>query len=122
MAMAICGPAPFREGKRKERLRPNPRATAPYAKRFAASAIQPTATPTQRPKASRAYRYGPPFRSARPAASQKQSPTSRHTPPIASQAAQESPPALRKTLAGRSEEHTSELQSQFHLVCRLLLE
>src|SRR5689334_24575876 len=28
-------------------------------------------------------------------------------------------PALR---VGRSEEHTSELQSQFHLVCRLLLE
>src|SRR5689334_24734063 len=26
------------------------------------------------------------------------------------------------TAAGRSEEHTSELQSQFHLVCRLLLE
>src|SRR5689334_25302928 len=26
------------------------------------------------------------------------------------------------TLRGRSEEHTSELQSQFHLVCRLLLE
>src|SRR5689334_12132114 len=25
-------------------------------------------------------------------------------------------------LPGRSEEHTSELQSQFHLVCRLLLE
>src|SRR5689334_23635088 len=25
-------------------------------------------------------------------------------------------------VAGRSEEHTSELQSQFHLVCRLLLE
>src|SRR5689334_23663795 len=25
-------------------------------------------------------------------------------------------------LVGRSEEHTSELQSQFHLVCRLLLE
>src|SRR5689334_2448650 len=25
-------------------------------------------------------------------------------------------------LGGRSEEHTSELQSQFHLVCRLLLE
>src|SRR5689334_24742535 len=33
--------------------------------------------------------------------------------------------ALDKHLAGaleRSEEHTSELQSQFHLVCRLLLE
>src|SRR5689334_24859303 len=28
----------------------------------------------------------------------------------------------RATLACRSEEHTSELQSQFHLVCRLLLE
>src|SRR5579862_3374413 len=26
------------------------------------------------------------------------------------------------SFAGRSEEHTSELQSQFHLVCRLLLE
>src|SRR5438309_4519031 len=30
--------------------------------------------------------------------------------------------ADRKILAQRSEEHTSELQSQFHLVCRLLLE
>src|SRR5438309_7147608 len=30
---------------------------------------------------------------------------------------------LERVLAdGRSEEHTSELQSQFHLVCRLLLE
>src|SRR5689334_24452482 len=30
--------------------------------------------------------------------------------------------ALLKQHAMRSEEHTSELQSQFHLVCRLLLE
>src|SRR2546429_2363700 len=29
---------------------------------------------------------------------------------------------VRKLLAGRSEEHTSELQSRLHLVCRLLLE
>src|SRR5438309_8516171 len=29
---------------------------------------------------------------------------------------------LAEDLHGRSEEHTSELQSQFHLVCRLLLE
>src|SRR5689334_25313826 len=29
---------------------------------------------------------------------------------------------LPNNLARRSEEHTSELQSQFHLVCRLLLE
>src|SRR6266481_9520204 len=28
----------------------------------------------------------------------------------------------RRRLCPRSEEHTSELQSQFHLVCRLLLE
>src|SRR2546429_6211988 len=28
----------------------------------------------------------------------------------------------RETLRGRSEEHTSELQSRLHLVCRLLLE
>src|SRR6266481_7535581 len=30
--------------------------------------------------------------------------------------------AKRRFAASRSEEHTSELQSQFHLVCRLLLE
>src|SRR5689334_24392962 len=29
---------------------------------------------------------------------------------------------MTRLLRGRSEEHTSELQSQFHLVCRLLLE
>src|SRR5438309_7691845 len=31
-------------------------------------------------------------------------------------------PARAEALVTRSEEHTSELQSQFHLVCRLLLE
>src|SRR5689334_23902279 len=31
-------------------------------------------------------------------------------------------PGRRRTGRPRSEEHTSELQSQFHLVCRLLLE
>src|SRR5689334_24726471 len=30
--------------------------------------------------------------------------------------------AVSGAATGRSEEHTSELQSQFHLVCRLLLE
>src|SRR5438309_5994432 len=35
----------------------------------------------------------------------------------------QNPPHRRQEPAGpRSEEHTSELQSQFHLVCRLLLE
>src|SRR5689334_24566349 len=32
------------------------------------------------------------------------------------------PTAIRSASGTRSEEHTSELQSQFHLVCRLLLE
>src|SRR5256884_2344388 len=32
------------------------------------------------------------------------------------------PPAVDRAHAGRSEEHTSELQSRLHLVCRLLLE
>src|SRR5438309_7338512 len=32
------------------------------------------------------------------------------------------PAALQAVPRDRSEEHTSELQSQFHLVCRLLLE
>src|SRR5689334_24849893 len=31
-------------------------------------------------------------------------------------------PPIQSILRPRSEEHTSELQSQFHLVCRLLLE
>src|SRR5689334_24841068 len=31
-------------------------------------------------------------------------------------------PGAQNAGTGRSEEHTSELQSQFHLVCRLLLE
>src|SRR6266481_9333908 len=31
-------------------------------------------------------------------------------------------PSCRPVVTVRSEEHTSELQSQFHLVCRLLLE
>src|SRR5205809_6295475 len=39
-------------------------------------------------------------------------------------AARRLPPAARRRAAGqlRSEEHTSELQSRLHLVCRLLLE
>src|SRR5689334_24133972 len=32
------------------------------------------------------------------------------------------PRRILQRLSSRSEEHTSELQSQFHLVCRLLLE
>src|SRR6266568_7893159 len=36
--------------------------------------------------------------------------------------APKTPMALARSTRSRSEEHTSELQSQFHLVCRLLLE
>src|SRR2546427_7735374 len=36
--------------------------------------------------------------------------------------AQTMPPPIRVSTAARSEEHTSELQSQSNLVCRLLLE
>src|SRR3712207_8632556 len=46
-------------------------------------------------------------RSARPAMRPRQQP---------------SPPALRRPVGIRSEEHTSELQSRQYLVCRLLLE
>src|SRR2546429_7217217 len=34
----------------------------------------------------------------------------------------EARPRISEVLEGRSEEHTSELQSRLHLVCRLLLE
>src|SRR5689334_24096748 len=53
----------------------------------------------------------------------------RSPPPSASPSAREAVPRRaartrgpRPCRATRSEEHTSELQSQFHLVCRLLLE
>src|SRR5438309_8021796 len=46
------------------------------------------------------------------------------TPPARSMRASCVSSAYKSEIAGvlRSEEHTSELQSQFHLVCRLLLE
>src|SRR2546422_8553700 len=55
-------------------------------------------------------------------ASTTSSPSFRPPHPFAS--AQESHPALAGSLSVwmRSEEHTSELQSRLHLVCRLLLE
>src|SRR6266481_756665 len=42
--------------------------------------------------------------------------------PTASTGAKSTSPSPAAPTARRSEEHTSELQSQFHLVCRLLLE
>src|SRR2546430_9018881 len=43
-------------------------------------------------------------------------------PPVASPAATPSGPQGPEVIDSRSEEHTSELQSQSNLVCRLLLE
>src|SRR5689334_24175013 len=59
----------------------------------------------RRPPRSTLFPYTTLFRSAA-----SRSPTSTATPPP------------RWRARWRSEEHTSELQSQFHLVCRLLLE
>src|SRR5689334_24457388 len=50
-------------------------------------------------------------------------PVSRDTPyPAGGELPREYARTLDPFVALRSEEHTSELQSQFHLVCRLLLE
>src|SRR5438309_9119934 len=62
----------------------------------------------RRPPRSTLFPYTTLFRSSSPP-----------RPPTASSCA---PGSTRSRPTGRSEEHTSELQSQFHLVCRLLLE
>src|SRR6266481_3709378 len=58
---------------------------------------------------------------ARPA---RRAPPSMHFRPIRAWSAAEMcwSRSMRRARTPRSEEHTSELQSQFHLVCRLLLE
>src|SRR5438309_10631555 len=60
-----------------------------------------------RPPRSTLFPYTTLFRSSSPTSPRLHSTPSRST---------------GRTFATRSEEHTSELQSQFHLVCRLLLE
>src|SRR5689334_13607581 len=50
------------------------------------------------------------------------SPTGQRTMAMPASRSASSSPMLLITVATRSEEHTSEFQSQFHLVCRLLLE
>src|SRR2546430_7618968 len=45
-----------------------------------------------------------------------------HQPPAPAEAARDGLDVLEPLLQARSEEHTSELQSQSNLVCRLLLE
>src|SRR2546429_4457795 len=71
----------------------------------------------RRPPRSTLFPYTTLFRSA----------IARFDAHVAQTAASITPPAqpvsiVAYNLAGRSEEHTSELQSRLHLVCRLLLE
>src|SRR2546427_5508551 len=67
----------------------------------------------RRPPRSTLFPYTTLFRSARPASRSSTCPRRREWPPSSSGS------RVRKV---RSEEHTSELQSQSNLVCRLLLE
>src|SRR2546422_4404984 len=69
----------------------------------------------RRPPRSTLFPYTTLFRSPEPVAEEPAAPTlPPPAPPV--QPPTEAPPV------GRSEEHTSELQSRLHLVCRLLLE
>src|SRR5258708_20382200 len=72
----------------------------------------------RRPPRSTLFPYTTLFRSCRPAACRSPTPTSAAMYEAAQQAAR----GLRRCARPRSEEHTSELQSPDHLVCRLLLE
>src|SRR5689334_24531987 len=65
--------------------------------------------PLRRRPGSTLFPYTTLFRSPLPAAARPARPRARDR-------------AIAQRRARRSEEHTSELQSQFHLVCRLLLE
>src|SRR2546427_4588380 len=80
----------------------------------------------RRPPRSTLFPYTTLFRSKLPIAVEKIS-CSAGLPPVSDWPAlpspdSELPPRSTMTSAGRSEEHTSELQSQSNLVCRLLLE
>src|SRR5438309_11400754 len=70
----------------------------------------------RRPPRSTLFPYTTLFRSGVPRPLSRGCPTCRLTASLTSAQAAATP------ASGRSEEHTSELQSQFHLVCRLLLE
>src|SRR5438309_2726972 len=70
----------------------------------------------RRPPRSTLFPYTTLFRSARPARAPAGLPVSLWP------GSRGAPPSAVAPACSRSEEHTSELQSQFHLVCRLLLE
>src|SRR5689334_23775710 len=81
----------------------------------------------RRPPRSTLFPYTTLFRSARPLVALRAGPRHRVLRPqrLRRPGRGRSARLLERLLrraGGRSEEHTSELQSQFHLVCRLLLE
>src|SRR5688572_31575741 len=71
----------------------------------------------RRPPRSTLFPYTTLFRSSRPAAARD-----RRLPATAAPQPRTSRDTSARSAAPRSEEHTSELQSQSNLVCRLLLE
>src|SRR5207248_11360119 len=75
----------------------------------------------RRPPRSPLFPYTTLFRSS--PSSTRGSPTPRRWPTTGCRRGREPrPPSCSRSRAGRSEEHTSELQSPYDLVCRLLLE
>src|SRR2546430_7600591 len=71
----------------------------------------------RRPPRSTLFPYTTLFRSRRALKARR-----RGRPPVSRLAPHQAATTVRHILSGRSEEHTSELQSQSNLVCRLLLE
>src|SRR2546422_6576173 len=79
----------------------------------------------RRPPRSTLFPYTPLFRSPRPRAAAEAATGARLADPrgVPPPARRRRPAASsRRRNSSRSEEHTSELQSRLHLVCRLLLE
>src|SRR2546430_4046218 len=71
-------------------------------------------------RSSLTYAFGQTSAQTVPAPSQK--PAAQSTKPTSQTTKQPAPPSSLGQTNARSEEHTSELQSQSNLVCRLLLE
>src|SRR2546429_4234952 len=76
----------------------------------------------RRPPRSTLFPYTTLFRSGLPGLQSSPSEGSQLLPPGGPRRADRPHPATQEPQDVRSEEHTSELQSRLHLVCRLLLE
>src|SRR2546429_2548936 len=80
----------------------------------------------RRPPRSPPFPHTPPFRPSNPFPGSDGPPPAPTLPDVMSNTIQPTHPTARTSrqpvMIQRSEEHTSELQSRLHLVCRLLLE